>query len=223
MAPTEILAEQHARTLGAVGRRRPAARIALLTASTPRAARESQLALLAAGKLDIVVGTHALLAERVAFARLGLVVIDEQHRFGVAQRALLRDKGGLLHAERAAPHLLVMTATPIPRTLALTAYGDLDVTMLDELPPGASRRRRRVLHGATRPRARAQAICATRSRRTPGLLGLPAHRGVGEARGGRHPARRRRPKRPTGSQASSAPTCRWASCTAACRRRSATA
>ncbi|MGZ3408001.1 MAG: ATP-dependent DNA helicase RecG, partial [Polyangia bacterium] len=154
MAPTEILAEQHARTLAAwaeaTGRS-----LALLTASTPRAARESQLALLAAGKLDIVVGTHALLAERVAFARLGMVVIDEQHRFGVAQRALLRDKGGMLHAgARAAPHLLVMTATPIPRTLALTAYGDLDLTILDELPPGREPPRTRVLHGKT-GRARA--------------------------------------------------------------------
>src|SRR5437764_7586938 len=149
MAPTEILAEQHARTLTAwaeaTGRS-----LALLTASTPRAARESQLALLAAGKLDIVVGTHALIAERVAFGRLGMVVIDEQHRFGVAQRALLRDKGGLLHeGERAAPHLLVMTATPIPRTLALTAYGDLDLTLLDEMPPGRVPPATKVLHGAT--------------------------------------------------------------------------
>jgi ATP-dependent DNA helicase RecG len=154
MAPTEILAEQHARTLEkwaqATGRS-----LALLTASTPRAARESQLALLAAGKLDIVCGTHALLAERVAFAKLGVVVIDEQHRFGVAQRALLRDKGGMLHAgTRAAPHLLVMTATPIPRTLALTAYGDLDLTILDELPPGREPPATRVLHGAS-GRARA--------------------------------------------------------------------
>jgi ATP-dependent DNA helicase RecG len=157
MAPTEILAEQHARTLAAwaeaTGRS-----LALLTASTPRAARESQLALLAAGKLDIVVGTHALLAERVSFARLGVVVIDEQHRFGVAQRALLRDKGGLLHAGgRAAPHLLVMTATPIPRTLALTAYGDLDLLILDELPPGREPPATRVLHGASgRSRALAE-------------------------------------------------------------------
>ena len=97
MAPTEILAEQHARTLTALGQGHRRS-LALLTASTPRAARESQLALLAAGKLDIVVGTHALLAERVAFRALGMVVIDEQHRFGVAQRALLRDKGGMLHA-----------------------------------------------------------------------------------------------------------------------------
>ncbi len=154
MAPTEILAEQHARTLEpwarATGRS-----LALLTASTPRAARESQLALLGAGKLDVVVGTHALLAERVGFARLGLVIIDEQHRFGVAQRALLRDKGGLLHeGQRAAPHLLVMTATPIPRTLALTAYGDLDLTLIDEMPPGRQPPLTKILGGKTaRPKA----------------------------------------------------------------------
>jgi ATP-dependent DNA helicase RecG len=147
MAPTELLAEQHMRTLEpwakATGRS-----LALLTASTPRPARESTLALLGAGTLDVVVGTHALIAERVAFARLGLVVIDEQHRFGVAQRALLRDKGGLLHeGARAAPHLLVMTATPIPRTLALTAYGDLDITLLDEMPPGREPAKTKVLGG----------------------------------------------------------------------------
>jgi ATP-dependent DNA helicase RecG len=157
MAPTEILAEQHARTLTPLARATGRS-LALLTASTPRAARESQLALLASGKLDVVVGTHALLADRVAFARLGLVVIDEQHRFGVAQRALLRDKGGLLHeGTRAAPHLLVMTATPIPRTLALTVYGDLDVTLLDEMPPGRVPPETRVLHGKS---GRARALAA---------------------------------------------------------------
>jgi ATP-dependent DNA helicase RecG len=143
MAPTELLAEQHARTLEPWARGAGRS-LALLTASTPRAARESTLALAAAGKLDVLVGTHALLAERVAFHELGLVVIDEQHRFGVAQRALLRDKGGTI-----APHLLVMTATPIPRTLALTAYGDLDLTLLDEMPPGREPPRTKVLHGAT--------------------------------------------------------------------------
>jgi ATP-dependent DNA helicase RecG len=149
MAPTEILAEQHSRTLE-VWAKATGRSLALLTASTPRPARESTLALLGAGKLDVVVGTHALIAERVAFGRLGMVVIDEQHRFGVAQRALLRDKGGLLHeGERAAPHLLVMTATPIPRTLALTAYGDLDLTLLDEMPPGRVPPATKVLHGAT--------------------------------------------------------------------------
>jgi ATP-dependent DNA helicase RecG len=149
MAPTEILAEQHARTLE-VWARATGRSLAILTASTPRPQRESTRALLQAGQLDVVVGTHALLSEGVGFSRLGLVVIDEQHRFGVAQRALLRDKGGLLHeGERAAPHLLVMTATPIPRTLALTAYGDLDLTLLDEMPPGRQPPKTQVLHGST--------------------------------------------------------------------------
>jgi len=145
MAPTELLAEQHADTwrrwAGASG-----LRIELLTASTPKGVRASLLALLAAGQVDVVIGTHALIAERVGFHALGLVIIDEQHRFGVAQRAKLRDKGdgigahdGVAREARAwggAPHLLVMTATPIPRTLALTAFGDLDTSVLDELPPG---------------------------------------------------------------------------------------
>lgn len=130
MAPTELLAEQHYSSVkgwcdGA------GLRVSLLTASTPKAARTSTLSLLLAGQIDLLVGTHSLLSESVEFHRLGLVVIDEQHRFGVAQRVRLREKG----AGRM-PHLLVMTATPIPRTLALTAYGDLDVTIIDELPPG---------------------------------------------------------------------------------------
>ncbi|MFH2006498.1 MAG: ATP-dependent DNA helicase RecG [bacterium] len=132
MAPTEILAAQHHETL-APWMERLGYRLALLTASTPRGARESCLALLAAGQLQLVVGTHALIAERVAFERLSLVVVDEQHRFGVAQRARLRDKGD---TGEHSPHLLVMTATPIPRTLALTAYGDLDSSVIDELPAG---------------------------------------------------------------------------------------
>jgi ATP-dependent DNA helicase RecG len=132
MAPTEILAAQHAGTL-TPWLRHLDLRLALLTASTPRGARESTLSLLAAGQLPLVVGTHALLAERVEFAALGLVIVDEQHRFGVAQRARLRDKG---EGAAGSPHLLVMTATPIPRTLALTAYGDLDASVVDELPAG---------------------------------------------------------------------------------------
>ena len=131
MAPTELLAEQHMETWR-VWSERAKLRVELLTASTPKGVRASRLALLAAGQLDVLIGTHALLAESVGFHALGLVVIDEQHRFGVAQRAKLRDKGD----GQGAPHLLVMTATPIPRTLALTAYGDLDVSVLDELPPG---------------------------------------------------------------------------------------
>ena len=128
MAPTSILANQHARTLRAWCER-AGLRVALLTGATPRAERTSLLALLAAGEIDFLVGTHALIYEGVDFEKLGLVIVDEQHRFGVEQRASLRHKG---HN----PHLLVMTATPIPRSLALTAFGELEVSVIDELPPG---------------------------------------------------------------------------------------
>jgi ATP-dependent DNA helicase RecG len=143
MAPTELLAEQHAETWRGWART-CGLRLELLTASTPRGVRASILALAAAGQLDVLIGTHALLAEAVGFSALGLVVIDEQHRFGVAQRARLRDKGD----GQGAPHLLVMTATPIPRTLALTAYGDLDTSVLDELPPGRTPVATQLLSGA---------------------------------------------------------------------------
>jgi len=143
MAPTELLAEQHAETWRGWAKH-CRLRLELLTASTPRGVRASILALAAAGELDVLIGTHALLAESVGFRALGAVVIDEQHRFGVAQRAKLRDKGD----GQGAPHLLVMTATPIPRTLALTAYGDLDVSVLDELPPGRTPVATRVATGA---------------------------------------------------------------------------
>lgn len=127
MAPTEILAEQHARSLtkllAPLG-----IRVGLLTASRPAAEKRETLRALADGTLSFAVGTQALLSDKVTFARLGLVVTDEQHRFGVAQRAQLAAKGD-------DPHLLVMSATPIPRTLALIVYGDLDVSVLDELPP----------------------------------------------------------------------------------------
>ena len=128
MAPTEILAEQHFMTfrqlLEPLG-----VRLTLLTSSLKPRERAARRAVLAAGEIECVVGTHALVQEGVDFRRLGLAVVDEQHRFGVEQRARLRGKGE--H-----PDLLVMTATPIPRTLALTIYGDLDVSVLDELPPG---------------------------------------------------------------------------------------
>jgi ATP-dependent DNA helicase RecG len=156
MAPTELLAEQHAETWRAWAARADL-KLALLTASTARAARAELLAQLATGALDVVIGTHALIGDAVGFARLGLVVIDEQHRFGVAQRAKLRDKGD----GQGAPHLLVMTATPIPRTLALTAYGDLDVSLLDELPPGRTPVITKLGAGA-RGRAAAEKLIAER-------------------------------------------------------------
>ncbi len=128
MAPTEILAEQHFMTflqlLEPLG-----VTVALLTSASRPRERKARRAALAAGEIACVVGTHALVQEGVEFRRLGLAVVDEQHRFGVEQRARLRAKGE--H-----PDLLVMTATPIPRTLALTLYGDLDVSVLDEMPPG---------------------------------------------------------------------------------------
>jgi len=142
MVPTEILAEQHHATL-ARWAEKLGLRTTILTASIPKGVRASRIALCAAGEIDLVVGTHALLSEGVGFARLGLAIVDEQHRFGVAQRVRLRGK-----SDDGAPHLLVMTATPIPRTLALTAYGDLDVTILDELPPGRTPPETRVLWGA---------------------------------------------------------------------------
>lgn len=128
MAPTEILATQHLASLKGWCDK-AGVRVAVLTGSTRRAERESLLALLDAGEIDLLLGTHALLVEGVSFARLGLVIVDEQHRFGVEQRAALREKGQC-------PHLLVMTATPIPRSLALTAYGEMQVSILDEMPPG---------------------------------------------------------------------------------------
>ncbi len=131
MAPTETLAEQHAQTLDSL-LAAEAIQFALLTGATPRARRRETLARLAAGELGLVVGTHALIEPDVRFAGLAVCVVDEQHRFGVGQRAALDAKG----PGKAAPHVLHMTATPIPRTLSLTAYGDLDATILRELPRG---------------------------------------------------------------------------------------
>ena len=137
MAPTEILAEQHAKGLRrlfktwaeATGQEAPA--VELLTGSLTKAEREAAYQAVASGESPFVVGTHAVIQSGVEFANLGLAIVDEQHRFGVGQRAALRQKGtGIV------PHLLVMTATPIPRTLALTVYGDLDLSIINELPPG---------------------------------------------------------------------------------------
>ena len=151
LAPTEVLAAQHHSSLEAVlgplgrlgmlGGAERATRVHLLTGSTPAAQRRRILADLAAGEPAIVVGTHALLSETVRIPFLGLVVVDEQHRFGVAQRDALRERGGVtdpVTGQRHTPHLLVMTATPIPRTVAMTVFGDLVTSVLDELPAGRS-------------------------------------------------------------------------------------
>ena len=128
MAPTEVLAEQHYRSLGPL-LQQAGIRVGLLTgALTPKEKRLARQAL-AAGEIDFVIGTHALISQGVEFARLRLMIADEQHRFGVAQRSALAGKG-------LTPHVLVMSATPIPRTLALIIYGDLDVSIIDQLPPG---------------------------------------------------------------------------------------
>ena len=137
MAPTELLAEQHGRTLKAllapIG-----VRVEVITGGLTKKARAIAEARLKNRDLDVAVGTQALLSQNVSFARLGVCIADEQHRFGVVQRAALRKKGPVVHGQQLMPHLLVMTATPIPRSLALTVYGDLSVSVLDELPPGRS-------------------------------------------------------------------------------------
>lgn len=145
MAPTEILAEQHFKN--AEKYLAPAGlKSALLSGKTKAAERKKILADLEAGELDIIIGTHALIEDPVKFKKLGLVIIDEQHRFGVEQRGHLKSKGE-------APHFLVMTATPIPRTLAMTVYGDLDVSIVDEIPPGRAPIQTRVVFENKRPQA----------------------------------------------------------------------
>ena len=129
MAPTEILSQQHFEGLSKLLKDLPV-RVEVLTGSTKTAARKRILAAALDGSLDILIGTHALIEQKVQFAKLGMAIVDEQHRFGVAQRARLWEKAAI------PPHVLVMTATPIPRTLAMTAYGDLDISVMDELPPG---------------------------------------------------------------------------------------
>ena len=132
MAPTELLADQHAQNFRTWfdALRLP---VALLTGALTGKARTTLLAGIRSGALPIVIGTHALFQEGVDFASLALVIVDEQHRFGVHQRLALREKGA---RDGHQPHQLIMTATPIPRTLAMTAYADLDVSVIDELPPG---------------------------------------------------------------------------------------
>jgi ATP-dependent DNA helicase RecG len=149
LAPTEILAEQHMASLSKLlGSTR--VRLALLTGSTPASERETITTRLEAGELDIVVGTHALLSEDVRFRSLGVAIIDEQHRFGVAQRAQLRASAS---DGFATPHVLVMTATPIPRSLALTLFGDLDISTIRGLPPGRTPVQTRVISSHDRVQA----------------------------------------------------------------------
>jgi ATP-dependent DNA helicase RecG len=162
LAPTEVLAQQHYRSItdllgpfGQAGRldgADQATRVALLTGSQGAAARREALLDAASGAAGIVIGTHALLTEHVQFADLGMVVIDEQHRFGVEQRDALREK-----ARGTRPHVLVMTATPIPRTVAMTVYGDLDTSTLTELPAGRSPIATHVVPAADKPRYLARA------------------------------------------------------------------
>jgi ATP-dependent DNA helicase RecG len=162
LAPTEVLAQQHYRSItdllgpfGQAGRldgAEQATRVALLTGSQGAAARREALLDAASGAAGIVIGTHALLTEHVQFADLGMVVIDEQHRFGVEQRDALREK-----ARGTRPHVLVMTATPIPRTVAMTVYGDLDTSTLTELPAGRSPIATHVVPAADKPRYLARA------------------------------------------------------------------
>ena len=177
MAPTELLAEQHYASLARLLGDRYG--IVLVTGSTARLS-----ARLASGEARLAVGTHALFQEAVEFQELGLAVIDEQHRFGVAQRDLLRRKGDR-------PDLLVMTATPIPRSLALTAYGDLAVSTLDELPPGRSPVATELAPARQRPRGLPPAAQSRRSGRA-GLRGGAAHRGERCSMRPRSPKWRRR-------------------------------
>lgn len=147
MAPTSILAEQHYRTISTMLAGFRDIRCELLVGSLAQADKERIQEQIATGNVQVAIGTHALIQEQVDFPRLGLIVVDEQHRFGVAQRAMLRAKGTYFE-----PHLLSMSATPIPRSLALTLYGDLDVSVLDELPPNRQEIITRVRDTSTRER-----------------------------------------------------------------------
>ena len=170
LAPTEVLAQQHHRSItemmgelaegGMLGGADHATKVVLLTGSMGVPARRQALLDLVTGEAGIVIGTHALIEDKVQFHDLGLVVVDEQHRFGVEQRDALRSKG------KQPPHLLVMTATPIPRTVAMTVFGDLETSVLDQLPAGPlpDRQPCRARHGqAALPRAAPGSGCARRS------------------------------------------------------------
>jgi ATP-dependent DNA helicase RecG len=148
MAPTEVLAEQHYANISVLLKGFPV-RAALLTGSTPAGEREKLLGELAAGEIDIIIGTHALIQPDVEFKSLGLAIVDEQHRFGVMQRALLAGK----RRDGLTPDMLVMTATPIPRSLSMTVYGDLDLSVIDEMPPGRKPVKTRIVRLESRQKA----------------------------------------------------------------------
>ena len=255
LAPTEVLAQQHYRSITALlgplasagelaeaqlGAGEQATRVALLTGSTGVRARRSALSDVFTGDAGILIGTHALLEEQVQFADLGLVVIDEQHRFGVEQRDALREK-----AAGSRPHVLVMTATPIPRTVAMTVFGDLEVSTLSELPAGRSPIATHVVPAVERPHYLERAWQRVREEVAAGRqayvvcprigdadddgdgadLPEPADRGAAEAPAGdprpsRRPAARRSlcsTWRPS-SRRGRFPGCASASCTAASPR-----
>ncbi|RJL25044.1 ATP-dependent DNA helicase RecG [Bailinhaonella thermotolerans] len=188
LAPTEVLAQQHHRSItamlgdlaegGMLGGSDKATRVALLTGSQSAAARREALLEIASGAAGIAVGTHALLEDKVQFADLGLVVIDEQHRFGVEQRDALREKAGDTR-----PHVLVMTATPIPRTVAMTVYGDLDTSALTQLPAGRSPIATHVVPAAEKPNYLTRAwdrVCEEVSRGRQAYIVCPR---IGDAEG----------------------------------------
>ena len=199
MAPTEILARQHLETIAPLAEA-AGIRVAILTGRERGGERESILDRLALGDIDLLIGTHALFQEEVAFHDLALAIVDEQHRFGVHQRLALAQKGE-------AVDVLVLTATPIPRTLVLTYFGDMDVSELREKPPG-----RQPIDTRTIPLSRIEevedAVGRALARGPARLLGLPAGRGIREDRS------RRRAKRASRNCASvSARRSIW--CTAA--------
>ena len=207
LAPTEVLAQQHHRSItemmgelaegGMLGGAEQGTKVVLLTGSMGAAARRQALLDLVTGEAGIVIGTHALIEDKVQFHDLGLVVVDEQHRFGVEQRDALRAKG------KQPPHLLVMTATPIPRTVAMTVFGDLETSVLDQLPAGRSPIASHVVPAAGQaalPGARLGARARGGRGRPPGVRGLPAHRRRGRDGDGR----RRSPPRGRGREAPAA-------------------
>ena len=203
LAPTEVLAQQHHRSItallgdlaggGMLGGAEEATSVELLTGSMTKSQRTEPLLRMASGEAGIVIGTHALLEEHVQFADLGLVVVDEQHRFGVEQRAALTDKAGT------PPHVLVMTATPIPRTVAMTVFGDLEISTLTELPAGRAPIQTNVVPLADQPGwlDRVWAAGPRGGREgAPGVRRLPAdHRRRARAGRGRPDVRRGRGRR----------------------------